>query len=268
MRDEHNQAKLLFINLLHSSKSPLLFTSVFVSLFLSLSITENAVADVDLREGSFVTASSDLRVGHLLLQRKYNSRTLQSGAFGFGWKSDLDETLTGKKTKLAQVLGVLRDKNTHLVNAVFFKHDRRRMWRYRYQNGNLTSVELILPKKKVVLVKYQYDSLHRLTDINYGDGSHEKISYSPDQDQVVSYQDSQGCFEKYNYEQQTWGTVTKSRTSVDHRCPASPSRTLTYEFWTKKQKDGTSLLTQARLLSSTKKINLKFDRVSGQISEH
>lgn len=229
-------------------------------------MTENAVADVNLREGSFLTASSDLRVGRLLLQRKYNSRSLESGAFGFGWKSDLDENLTGKKAKLAQVLEVVRDKNTHLVNAVYFKHDKKRAWRYRYQSGNLTAVELILPRKKIVLVQYQYDSLHRLTEIDYGDGSREKISYSSDQDQVISYQDSRGCVENYQYEQQTWGAVTKSRTSVDHRCPSSSARTLTYEFWTQKQKDGTSMLTQARVLSSTKKINLKFDRVSGQIS--
>jgi hypothetical protein len=243
---------------------------VFVSLFAYFSMTETALADVNLREGSFLTASSEIRVGRLPLWRKYNSRSLERGAFGFGWSSDLDQKLTGKKAKLRQALNINRDQNTHLINAVFFKKRPGRVWRYRYQNGNLTSVELEtsrrgLSKKRLVLVRYGYDSLHRLTEIRYGDGSSEKILYSSERDQVVSYRDSLGCVENYRYEQQTGGAALVSRTSVERRCPTLPAKTLTYEFWMQKQKDGTSLLTQARLLSSTKKIDLKFNRVSGQV---
>jgi len=181
------------------------------------------------------------------------------GAFGFGWKSDLDRTMT-----IPKGLKVIRDKDTHLVTEIQQRSvTRNRTWHYKYHNLDLISVSL----GKVALVKYQYDSVHNLTDILYPDGSSEKITYFTAQDQVKSYQDSKHCLESYNYDQQKWGAVFVSRTSVEHRCPASTSsQFLTYAFWMKSLKNGTSVLFKAQIASQKKKINLNFDRVSGQIS--
>lgn len=256
MRDKHNHT-LPFKKLLHSSKTPLLFTSVFVSLFLLSSST--AWADVNLREGSFLTATSEVRVGRFLLTRKYNSRSMTVGAFGFGWQSALDQTLTDPKG-----LKITRDKDTHLVTEIERRSvTRNRAWHYVYHNRDL--VEVLLGK--MVLVRYRYDDVHNLTEIIYPDGSNEKISYLTDEDQVKSYQDNKRCLENYTYNQQQWGAVLQSRTSVERRCPASSSnpktRMLTYEFWMKKQKNGASLLLKAQIISQKKKVNLNFDRVSG-----
>lgn len=258
MRDKR-KSKLLLEKLLSSSKTLLLFTSAFVSLFTLLSISSTALADVNLRDGSFLTSTSEVKVGPFLLQRKYNSRSMDVGAFGFGWKSDLDRNVT-----IPKQLHVLRDKSSHLVTEIEqLTRLQNRIWHFRYHDLDLISVELELHKKKLILVQYRYDSVHNLTEIIYPDGSQEKITYFTNEDQVKSYQDQKQCLENYTYHQQISGTMLHSRTSVQHRCPASSTKNLTYQFWMRKQKNGTTVLVKARIASESKNVNLHFDRVSG-----
>jgi YD repeat-containing protein len=212
---------------------------------------------VNLREGSFVTATSDGSVGHFLLRRSYNSRSQDIGAFGFGWQSELDHALHDPPG-----LKIRRDPQGHLIHEIR-QSSTGKVWRYRYDQWNLISVELSQRKKKLWQISYRYDAFHNLTQATTSQGQ-EKITYLSHDDQVQSYQDTKKCQEVYSYEQQSWGAVYVSRTLVDRRCPGLPVTHFAYEFWSKRQSNGTNLLLKARLTSEHKKMNFEFDRISGK----
>lgn len=71
---------------------------IYYTLILAFFFSTNLMAEVDMRNGNFYDTWEDLSVPSdsvpLKIFRYYNSRSLFSGLFGFGWCSDLETHLT------------------------------------------------------------------------------------------------------------------------------------------------------------------------------
>jgi hypothetical protein len=198
---------------------------------------------VEMRSGSFQQTAVDSGV----ISRIYNSRSLHSGVFGFGWCSNIEinydtdcpepsnslkHTIDGqgRVASLKFLDGTVWKIHYNKESKVKQVSSPRLDIKYEYQDDNLVQAGS---------EKYAYDTLHNLVSVVRGNKS-EEVIYDPDRDWVLEYKRADGCVEKFSYERTNPLSGPKETATAQVRC--GPKIDLvTYEFFYQRDMDGVKL---------------------------
>lgn len=102
---------------------------------------------------------------------------------------------------------------------------------YSYHHSDLISANT---------TNYVYDKVHNLTQIQFEDGSSERMTYDPRNDRVETVTDRKGCSEKVHYSQ--GNPSLQDIVSSEKKCPGRPTEKSIYRFWYKTDAQGRSYL--------------------------
>lgn len=206
-------------------------------------------AAVDPVRGALRWQETDFELTPLLkLDRRYSSRSLHHGWFGFGWCSNLEPNCFPSKggqketlrydynsehtpiaitSSLGPSLRLQWDKSGRHV--VRIETSIGQIYRFKYDGANLISV--VISDKAL---SYQYDKLNNLIAALLNSNPLLQAVYNLDQDQLL-WSHAAGCEDQLTYSLEDQRKFWVARTTWLRRCGESPTTEREFKFSVSKQ---------------------------------
>ncbi|MCM2280245.1 MAG: DUF6531 domain-containing protein [Bdellovibrionaceae bacterium] len=96
---------------------------------------------------------------------------------------------------------------------------------------------------------YRYDQLHNLSRIQSADGLSEELTYDTEHDRVMRWKDSEGCVTEYTYSSLSAQGEVGQTTESQFRCKGAPTQRRKFEYWWRRDADGSLALIRTRDVS-------------------
>jgi len=195
-----------------------------IALLILSFFPHEAEAAVHLLKGSLIEKRS-FTIGGQQLVLVYDSRSLNNGAWGFGWCSNL-EPECAQYYHLKSYIGTPPTFNPSTSPSSKLLHISQGEWiRLSFSNENLVRIESPEGSEE-----YKYDTLHNLTQIKFADLSEKEITYNSELDVVTSVRGRHLCFERYIYNRDDAQILS---TTVQTYCPNEEPKISKYDFYYK-----------------------------------
>lgn len=194
-----------------------------IALLILSFFPHEAEAAVHLVKGSLIEKRS-FPFGQQQLVLVYDSRSLNNGAWGFGWCSNLEPECV-QYYRLKPYRGTPPTFNSSTPSHKLLHTSQGEWIRLSFLNENLVKIESTDGTEE-----YKYDTLHNLTQIKFVDQSEKDIAYNSELDAVTSVRGRNLCFEKYIYARDKEQILS---TTVQTYCPNEEPKISKYEFYYK-----------------------------------
>ncbi|MGE4131276.1 MAG: DUF6531 domain-containing protein [Bdellovibrionales bacterium] len=145
------------------------------------------------------------------------------------WEKDL---LVSVSDNLGRKLTIKYNPSNKKVSEIVGPN--RMSSKYKYSGEDLT--EVVDARKDQY--KYQYDEVHNLTRIELPDRKFKELTYNKDKDWVVTFRNTKGCIETYDYQVSKDDPKNHFWSNVVKKCNNKVTNKSKYEFFHKNRPGG------------------------------